>query len=136
MTAEALLLRLEKVRRTGAGRWIARCPVHHDKSPSLSIRELDDGRVLLHCFAGCSVHDVVAAVGLEMDTLFPDRPTGKKPERRPFSAMDALRALAFEGTLVLLAAKDTSTGKVLSAGDIERLAIVVGRINAALEAVA
>jgi len=137
MTAEALLSRLDKVRRTGAGRWIARCPAHDDKSPSLSIRELEDGRVLLHCFAGCGAHDIVAAVGLEMDALFPDRPIGgKKPERRPFSAMDALRALAFEGTIILLAAKDTSTGKALSARDIERLATAIGRINAALEVVA
>jgi hypothetical protein len=137
MTAETLLSRLDKVRRTGAGRWIARCPAHDDKSPSLSIRELDDGRVLLHCFGGCSVPDVMAAVGLELDALFPDRPIGgKKPERRPFSAADALRALAFEGTIVFLAAKDVRAGKALSDGDMERLAISVGRINAALEVVA
>jgi DNA primase len=47
MSAEALLAHLDKVRRTGAGRWIARCPAHDDKSPSLAIRELDDGRTLI-----------------------------------------------------------------------------------------
>jgi hypothetical protein len=137
MTAEALLSRLHGVRRTGAGRWIARCPAHDDRTPSLSIRELDDKRILLHCFGGCSVHDVLAAVGLDFDALFPERPIGdRKPERHPFSAMDALRCLAFEGTVILLAAKDASAGKALSAGDIERLAIAVGRVNAALEVAA
>ena len=43
---------LEDVRQTGLDQWMARCPSHEDKTPSLSIREGDDGRVLLHCFAG------------------------------------------------------------------------------------
>jgi hypothetical protein len=135
MTAETLLSRLDKVRKTGAGRWIARCPTHDDKSPSLAIRELDDGRVLIHCFSGCAAADVLSAAGLDFDALFPERPIGdRKPERRAFSAMDAMRCLAFEGTIILLAAGDASAGKALSAGDVERLAIAVGRINAALEA--
>jgi hypothetical protein len=103
----------------------------------LSIRELDDKRILLHCFGGCSVHDVLAAVGLEMDALFPERSIGdKKPERRPFAAIDALRCLAFEGLVVFLAAKDIRAGKALSDDDIERLGLAVSRIGAALEVAA
>jgi len=137
MSVETLLARLDKARRTGAGRWIARCPAHDDRTPSLSIRELDDGRILLHCFSGCSVHDVLSAVGLEMDALFPDRPIGdKKPVRRPFAAIDALRCLAFEGLVVFLAAKDVRAGKTLHDEDIERLGLAVSRINAALEVAA
>ena len=74
MTAEEMLSRLEKVKRTGPGRWIARCPAHDDKDPSLSIRELDDGGFLLHCFASCGVDDVVAAIGIELSDLFPEKP--------------------------------------------------------------
>ena len=47
MTAVALLDRLDKVRPTGAGTWVARCPAHDDRGPSLSVRELDDGRIEL-----------------------------------------------------------------------------------------
>jgi hypothetical protein len=131
--SEALLSRLEKVRRTGPGRWIACCPAHDDKTPSLSIRELGDGRTLVHCFGGCAVADVLAAVGLDFDALFPERPIGdKKPERRPFLAIDALRCLEFEATLVYLAAADIRAGKALPDADIERLAVAVARINAAL----
>ncbi len=45
------------------------CPAHEDHSPSLSIR-IEDERVLLHCFAGCSTDAVLASVGLSFDDLF------------------------------------------------------------------
>jgi hypothetical protein len=48
-----ILFTLEGVRR-GAGGWVARCPAHDDHSPSLSIGSGQDGRILLHCFRGCS----------------------------------------------------------------------------------
>lgn len=48
-------------RRSGAG-WQARCPAHHDRNPSLSISEGADGRLLLHCFSGCSFEAILAAV--------------------------------------------------------------------------
>lgn len=74
--AERLLLRLERYRRTGDAKWMACCPAHEDRTPSLSIRELpeEDGKLLIHCFAGCSAEDVLAAVGLDFADLFPDDP--------------------------------------------------------------
>jgi hypothetical protein len=53
------------------GSWSARCPAHEDRHNSLSVREAEDGKVLVHCFAGCSPENVVASVGLEMRDLFP-----------------------------------------------------------------
>ncbi|MDE1893168.1 MAG: hypothetical protein KGM46_06675 [Pseudomonadota bacterium] len=67
--AALLLPRLHGMRKVGSG-WIANCPAHEDRSPSLSITEGDDGRLLLHCFAGCQVHDILAAVGLTVSDLF------------------------------------------------------------------
>lgn len=46
------------------------CPSHDDKSPSLSVGEGDDGRALVYCHAGCSVADVVGALGLGLGDLF------------------------------------------------------------------
>jgi hypothetical protein len=63
-----VLARLHRVRRSG-GRWIALCPAHPDKNPSLSIRE-DNGRILLHCFAVCSVDAICTAAGIEIRDLF------------------------------------------------------------------
>lgn len=122
-----------KVRRTGPGRWLARCPAHDDRGPSLSIRELDDERVLLHCFAGCEAPAVLAAVGLEMSELFPPRETQQgKPERRPFPATDVLRAVSFEAMVVLTSASAMLAGKFTTA-DRSRLATAVNRIQAALD---
>ena len=102
MKADAIIDRLEKVKQTGAATWLARCPSHADKSPSLSVRELDDGRVLLHCFAGCSVHEVLGAVGLDFDALFPDKPKDDfvRGTGRPFPAGDVLAAVADDITLI------------------------------------
>ena len=45
--------------RAGAG-WMARCPAHEDRKPSLSISSGRDGKVLVHCHAGCGQRDVIA----------------------------------------------------------------------------
>ncbi len=41
---------------------MVRCPAHDDKIPSLSIKISETGKPLVHCFAGCQQHDVVAAL--------------------------------------------------------------------------
>lgn len=66
-----LINRLQKVKQVGKGRWIACCPAHNDKSPSLSISE-GGNKLLIHCHSGCSALDVVHAVGLELTDLFND----------------------------------------------------------------
>lgn len=73
MTVEAFLDRLEGVRSRGTGKWSARCPAHHDKSPSLSVREAERG-LLVHCFAGCTLVEVMAALNLPESHLFHDAP--------------------------------------------------------------
>jgi putative DNA primase/helicase len=42
--------------------WMARCPVHEDRSPSLSITTGKDGKVLVRCHAGCDQRDLIAAL--------------------------------------------------------------------------
>ena len=85
---EQLLGRLERVKGRN-GSWTARCPAHADKGPSLAIREADDGRILLHCFAGCPVENVVGAIGMDMTDLFPpdekrrNYPVEGKPRLKP-----------------------------------------------------
>ena len=132
MTIENFLSRLEGVRQTQPDRWIARCPAHDDKSPSLSIREIDDGRVLIHCFAECDISQIVSAAGLELSDLFPAKPVHHAmPIRRPFSADDALRCLAFEGTLLVIASRDLADGKPLSEKEHARLLVSAARISEA-----
>ena len=135
MSTDILLQQLQKVKRTKPGGWLACCPAHDDKTASLSVRELDDGRVLAHCFAGCSVEEILSAVGLTFDDLFPAKEIQHgKPERRPFPAADILRAIAFESTLVLIAAADLLAGNPFNETDRARLALAASRIQAALTA--
>jgi DNA primase len=69
-----ILSRLENVRE-GSQSFTALCPSHDDRHNSLSIAAGSDGRVLLFCFAGCDVRDVVEALGLELKDLFDHEPT-------------------------------------------------------------
>lgn len=138
MGVDVLLSKLDGVKRTGPGRWLAKCPAHEDRRASLAIREGDEGKTLVHCFAGCTVHEVVAAAGLEISDLFPPRPADPadigKPERRPFPAADILRAIAFEALVVGCAASTLGAGGSLADGERNRLMLAVRRIQAAVDA--
>ena len=127
-----------RLQPTGNDRWACRCPSHEDRSPSLTIRVVPDGRILVHCFAGCSVHEVVGAVGLDLADLFPppkqDLMHAVKPERRPYPATDILRAIAFEALIVAIVGTDILAGKALTVPERDRLHLAVSRIQAALDA--
>jgi hypothetical protein len=60
MTAETIARALGG-HRTGAG-WTARCPAHDDRTPSLSLTDTKDGKLLVRCHAGCDQKDVIAAL--------------------------------------------------------------------------
>lgn len=92
---QVVLDRLDRPRKNGHG-WMARCPAHDDRSPSLSISEGDDGRVLLHCFGGCSAHDVLQSVGLDWKDIFPGKlDTAAKIEYVKKSATQAKKDAEF-----------------------------------------
>jgi|GEM_PF-1900488 len=96
ISAKSILAKLEMVRQVGLGRWIARCPAHDDRNPSLSIRELDDGRVLLHCFAGCKTEDVLTSLGLGWGVLFPEERGRRNPRWRQKQRAEAALAKAWQ----------------------------------------
>jgi putative DNA primase/helicase len=81
---ENLVQRLN-AKRSGQG-WKAKCPVHDDHTPSLSISEGADGRALIHCFAGCQTEDVLSALGMSKRDLFTD----------DITALAALHPLEYE----------------------------------------
>lgn len=68
---DLIVSRLDRCIPSGKNRYIACCPAHADKSPSLSIAEAQDGRALIHCHAGCSALDIVESLGLELADLYP-----------------------------------------------------------------
>lgn len=133
MTAEAVLDRLSAVRQIGAGKWLARCPAHEDGRPSLSILEQGNGKVLLHCFAGCGADDIVAAVGLQMRDLFPPgddnavKPSGRWNSR--WNPVDLLHLLDREALIVVIVTADKVRDGSVSEADLQRL--VRARTNVA-----
>lgn len=68
-TIDDFLGLLEKVKPIGKNQWKALCPSHHDIKESLSIKEAD-GKILLKCFAGCELADILKPLGLEPKDLF------------------------------------------------------------------
>ena len=82
---EQILSRLDKVKSRGPQSYLARCPAHDDKTPSLAITQLSDGRILMKCFAGCGASEIMAQIGLELSDLFPD---GKLGEWRSFQTIE------------------------------------------------
>ena len=128
---DSILAGLEKVKQRQPGQWSACCPAHADNGPSLSVRELPDGSVLLFCFAGCGVAAVVAALGLELSDLFPPREkSGREPQRYPrlLTAGQALELLEREALLVAVSAANVLHGVVLNQTDLDRLTQAAGRI--------
>jgi hypothetical protein len=79
---EKLIQHLEGAIEIRSGVWKARCPGHEDRSPSLSIKEVDDGVLLIYCHAGCSVSEVVSTVGLQVSDLYPPDPYIESMKRR------------------------------------------------------
>lgn len=124
MSAQMLLSRLNKVRQMGSSHWVACCPAHDDRGPSLSVTERD-GKLLFHCFAGCEAEDVLAAVGLHWTDVLPER-VGESFSQ-PIPAMQVLEAVAFEINAAALIA--TEMGYAESS---QRLIEAGSRLNAAL----
>src|SRR3990172_3883306 len=134
-----LLARLEAVRQTTTGKWLARCPAHEDHDPSLSIRLTDDGVVLLHCFAGCEVSAILGAVGLTPTDLFPPKiPTGTPVsawQRPSLTASDLATLLREPLTTVFLFSCDRERFALAHTGDHRALQDAIAAIHQLLDAI-
>lgn len=130
MNIETLLSHFDGVKETGDGKYFARCPAHDDKSPSLSIRETDDGRVLLHCFAGCDAESILSALSLEFSDLYPESLGHHfKPIKQRVNAREILCSLDHESLVVAIIGADFVKRKSLDDETWHRLAKAVSRIN-------
>ena len=137
MSAETLLARLDGVKPYGRG-WRAICPSCGGRSGKVSITDGDDGRVLVHCFGGCSALEVVQAAGLDLTDLFPERisandtPEDRRRIRRAAREGQwaaALAVLQFEARVVTICARDMIEGRELDWDDFCRLVKAAERIE-------
>lgn len=134
--AARIVERLDGVKRTGPGRWLAKCPAHDDRSPSLSVREAEDGRVLLRCWSGCTASEVMGAIGLSLRDLFPaSMPApgvGPIPVRRRWDRGDVWLCLRHEAAIAMLASRAVANGEQLSPEDADRISLAAARLDEAI----
>lgn len=133
MIAETLLSRLDKVKQTGSGTWLARCPAHDDRNPSLSVKDTGE-QVLVKCWAGCEVEHVLAAVDLTFTDLFPERIKyeSNRKIKKPFPAEDVLKAINGEVLTVLVAATSIVKHREIGETQYQMLKKAADRIHAAV----
>ncbi len=123
---ENILSRLEKVECKGNNKWIACCPSHDDKTPSLTIMD-SNGKILIHCFAGCNPIDVIQSVGLSMTDLFPDKGLSDfkgfiqiQREVAEKKLVKEINVIDVERTVLALAKTQRANGNKLSQKDLIR----------------
>jgi len=133
MSADPALLlnRLQNVKRTGDQQWRACCPVHESKSrSSLSIRQVEDGRILIHCHGGCEPLEILKVCGLEMTDLMPERIThnATPQEKQKWCEAATMRewekaraTIQHEARVIWVAGKQIKDGKPLNDVDDKRL---------------
>jgi len=135
VNCQALLDRLDAVRQRGDGRWSARCPAHGDKTPSLSIRELPDGRILIYCFAGCDIQALTAALGIELCDLLPkrlDHSLRGIKRQRLITSVQALEIINADALFIAVTACDLGRQALVPKSIKEKLLLAASRINLAL----
>lgn len=123
-----LLGRLEDVSE-GNGLARAKCPVHGGRSRPLAMR-LDAEKILVRCHAECSTAEVLAAIGLELHDLYPEREHDPHRVKNPWPAHELLRSVAYEATVVAVAAAAVNEGRPVSDADRARVMQAAGRIRA------
>ena len=68
---EVVLDKLRCVRPNASGGYMACCPAHDDRRPSLWVTVRADGVVGIHCHGCCRTPDVLKALGLSFNQLYP-----------------------------------------------------------------
>ena len=135
MIADKLLSRLDKVKSGKNNSWIACCPAHDDKNPSLTITEIED-RVLIKCWSGCDTYEICESVGLDISDLFPERTASSKPikaEKRynPAHVLEALLSEIFVIDLYGDLLKSPEDNMVAILSGTNRVKLAFERIKAA-----
>ncbi len=114
MNADHILIHLDKAKRTGAGKWMACCPAHADKSPSLSIKDWGD-KLTLHCFAGCDTVSIINALGLTWGDLFLESLDPAK--KAYYESKKQQEEIQHHELIIMLAKSDMERGKTPSDAD-------------------
>ena len=136
MSINKLLNNLQKVKRTGDGKWLACCPSHNDRTASLAITDNGDGRILINCFAGCDTYSILRSVGLDWSDVMPEKSISNnaKPVKSIIYASEALQIIRFESQVILAIAYAIRRTSIIDTDMISRLEKAMQTINKAYDA--
>jgi hypothetical protein len=137
---DTLLVRLEDVQSSGKG-YRTQCPACGGTSRKLSVCEGDNGAVMMTCFSCHDTPGVLAAIGLTLADLYPQRikdttPEGRRAAQQAFKQSAwgaALGVLAREATVLEVATVMIERREPLASEDIERVHVASQRIHQAQE---
>ncbi len=125
---EEILARFSKVYKSGEGEYQCLCPSHNDRTASLGLKFKED-KMILNCFAGCSMEDIIGAVGLSWADVMPNNvDTEYKPEKR-FNPYSVLKATRQDLLFIAVCAGHVASGKELDKEDSEKLFNITGRLR-------
>lgn len=71
LDASQILDKLVSPKQQSKNVWVAKCPSHEDREPSLTVTETCD-RLLVHCHAGCDIRDILKSLDISYKDLFFD----------------------------------------------------------------
>jgi hypothetical protein len=130
MFLEEIINHFDGVKKTGGNQYSCKCPAHEDKSNSLGITS-DGDRILMNCFAGCSVKSILDSVGLSWADIMPKKETDKYTPTLSFNPYSVLKMLGDEVLIVGLSSSSIIKGIALSDEDHKRLLKAVANIRRA-----
>lgn len=129
-----ILSHFDKVRSTSkSNSYNCLCPAHDDRNASLSIKIAEDGRVLIHCFAGCDIQNILSAVGLTLDDIIPERIDMLKPTGKAFNPYAILKSMKDDALFVYMCASHIEKGEQLEETDKEKLLQTVQKLREAYD---
>jgi len=141
MSVERILPLLTGVKQTSDNSWIAKCCVHEDRNPSLSITEKSAASgeliVLMHCFScGASGANVCDVLGIPYSTMYPDSlHRNYYYESSPlnsFPAKDILQCIADDALYIELVCREYLRAGTTSDEDVKGITEARLRLEEAL----
>jgi len=137
-TIHEILSHFENVKKSGSNQYQCKCPSHEDRSNSMGVSLSDDGqKIIMNCFAGCTLTEVMQASGLTWDDIMPNKRvdsfimkdgevSGMIKQRQSFNPYAALKYLANDILFVAMCAAEVNSGRKLIPEDQNKLLKSVG----------
>jgi hypothetical protein len=99
----------------------------------MTVREVEDGMLLVHCFAGCGIDAIAGAIGLSISDLMPDKQPDelRKSRKIPFSPSDVLACTKNDASLIYVVMCDLDKGIDLTDKQIKAAKKAAARIYSA-----